>query len=144
MVKALATLKQRAMNLLGLGYSTPDDRAWVKSNLRTADLARGRFAPKDGAAYIPYLRGWVDMCAKKNATNCAMSELMQFRKGGRGPKIGKQRMRRLSVTKGLSDDTKDIVQVEDSTALELLRNPSQYETGAEFKLMRFYAKEGWG
>lgn len=144
MVKALATLKQRAMNILGLGMVKPTDQNWVSANLRTSELARGRFTPKDGAAYIAYLRGWVDMSAKKNATNCAMNELMHFRKGGKGPKIGKQRLRKLRTVKGLSDGSKDIVQVENSTALNMLDHPSSQESGEDFKLMRFYAKEACG
>lgn len=138
----LATITKsikRLANNLGIGYVKPTDQAWVSMNLRTSELARGRFAPKDGAEYIPLLRGWGDMCAKKTASTCARCEMVLLSEGGKGAKIDKVRRKRLMKSFG-----NNLVEVESSSALDLLNNPGDLDTAYQLKYMRFYSKDACG
>lgn len=143
----MVNIRKRIANLatnIGMFLDPPNLERWIHASVRTADAARGRFTPKDGAAYIPHIRGWVYLCAEKNAATCAAVPISHYRKGGNGTKLGKRAIKRLHGNKAVSDGAREIVEVERSTALDLLNRPNQFETGFDFKYLRFFAKEACG
>lgn len=137
-VKSFANIASQ----IGTGLVKSTNEAWGWSNVRTSELARGRFTPKDGQAYIPHLRGFVEVFATLNATTCAGATLVQMKRGA-GKKISKQRHRSL-VSKAMGDSNGDLTEVDNSAFLDLLENPSEFESGQDQKFTRFYGKEACG